>query len=71
MVQELINKRNTILDSLKKMHEELNEVNFEITSAVEEHNKQILALQMEVSQLTNLKTQNSTSIKNLKKILGE
>jgi hypothetical protein len=71
MVQELINKRNGILDSLRKMYEDLNLVNSEINTAVEDHNKQILALQAEVNQMASLKSQNMTSIKNLKRILGE
>lgn len=70
MVQELIAKRNTILGEMQKMHDQLIEVNNQVTDEVEKINGQILALQTEAVQLGNLKTQNSVSIKNLKRILG-
>lgn len=71
MVQELVAKRNTILESIQKMHDELNEVNSEIVSEVETNNQRIAELQKEVEQLNTLKSQNVNSIKNLSKILGK
>lgn len=70
MVQELIAKRNTILGEMQRMHDQLIEVNNQVADEVEKINGQILALQTEAVQLGNLKTQNSVSIKNLKRILG-
>jgi uncharacterized coiled-coil DUF342 family protein len=71
MVQELVAKRNVILESIQKMHDELNEVNSEIVSEVETNNQRIAELQKEVEQLNTLKSQNVNSIKNLSKILGK
>lgn len=71
MVQNLITKRNNILSNIQMMHDELNEVNNEITSEVEANNKAILELQKEVEQLNTLKSQNANSIKSLSKILGK
>lgn len=71
MVQELLEKRSRILGNIKEMHDELAKVNSEIDSETEENNKKIAELQKEVASLNTLKTQNTTSIKTLKKILGE
>lgn len=71
MLQELIEKRNKVLGSIKEMHDELTEVNSQISIEVEENNKRMLEIQKETNSLGVLKTQNANSIKALKKILGE
>lgn len=71
MLQELIEKRNKVLGSIKEVHDELTEVNSQISIEVEENNKRMLEIQKETNSLGVLKTQNANSIKALKKILGE
>ena len=71
MLQELIEKRNKVLGSIKEMHDELIEVNSQISVEVEENNKRMLEIQKETNSLGVLKTHNANSIKALKKILGE
>ena len=71
MLQELVNKRNEILDSLKTMYTDLESVNKQIDSEIVENNKTIAALTAEVNSLNNLRQSNNCSIKNLRKIIGE
>lgn len=71
MLQELLNKRNEILGSLKTMYSDLESVNKDIDSEIVKNNETIAALTAEVNSLNNLKQSNNSSIKNLRKIIGE
>lgn len=71
MLQELLNKRNEILGSLKTMYSDLESVNKSIDSEIIKNSETIAALTAEVNSLNNLKQSNNSSIKNLRKIVGE
>lgn len=71
MVSELSAKRTSILDSIKKMQDELTQLNDEATAEADANARRIIELQQEVNALNALKTQNHNSLKAIKKILGE
>lgn len=71
MFKELLAKRDSILDVFRKAAADLEAINTEINTRVEENTKAIAELNQENTDLNGLKSQNTTSIKNLNKILGK
>lgn len=67
---ELIAKRKSILDAFALAKDELVTLNVEVESSIKENNQQLAALIKENEALTNIKSNNTVSIKALSKILG-
>ena len=67
---ELIAKRKSILDAFTKAKDELVTLNTEVETSIKENNQQLAALIKENEALTNIKSNNTVSIKALSKILG-
>ena len=67
---ELIAKRKSILDAFALAKDELVTLNTEVESSIKENNQQLAALIKENEALTNIKSNNTVSIKALSKILG-
>ena len=67
---ELIAKRKSILDAFALVKDELVTLNVEVESSIKENNQQLAALIKENEALTNIKSNNTVSIKALSKILG-
>lgn len=67
---ELIAKRKSILDAFTKAKDELVTLNVEVETSIKENNQQLAALIKENEALTNIKSNNTVSIKALSKILG-
>ena len=67
---ELIAKRKSILDAFTKAKDELVTLNVEVETSIKENNQQLAALIKENEVLTNIKSNNTVSIKALSKILG-
>ena len=67
---ELIAKRKSILDAFALAKDELVTLNVEVETSIKENNQQLAALIKENEALTNIKSNNTVSIKALSKILG-
>lgn len=67
---ELIAKRKSILDAFVKAKDELVTLNTEIDTSIKENKQQLATLIKENETLTNIKSNNTISIKALSKILG-
>lgn len=67
---ELITKRKSILDAFVKAKDELITLNTEVDTSIKENKQQLAALIKENETLTNIKSNNTISIKALSKILG-
>lgn len=67
---ELIAKRKSILDAFTKAKDELVTLNTEVDASIKENNQQLAALIKENEALSNVKSNNTTSIKVLSKLIG-
>lgn len=70
MLNELIKKRDSILDVFKQAKSDLEGLNVEIDNEISKNEETLRAIQEEQRGLNNLKQSSNSSIKNLSKILG-
>lgn len=70
MLNELIKKRDSILDVFKQAKSDLEGLNVEIDNEISKNEETLRAIQEEQKGLNNLRQSSNSSIKNLSKILG-